>query len=217
MMDHLEANDQLISAFVECQRQKTHTYNFPVGECTLTLKDVAFQLGARVDSRPITGSTSFSREMIENLCQKLLDVRLEEGDIQKSSVKLTQLFDKFFEERLNDRRPDVFDEILQCYTHGYILRLLGIRLKSDKGTSLIYCKFFSLIENLQEVGEHNRDSICHVVFYRNLCRATCHMASEIGVCLQLLQSWTWHQLLFLAPVPNNLPPYFSLVSGRIII
>ena len=39
----------LISAFVERWRPKTHTFHLPYGECTITLQDVAFQLGLHID------------------------------------------------------------------------------------------------------------------------------------------------------------------------
>ena len=58
-----------------------HTFHFLVSERMVTLEDMALQFGVRVDGQPVTGSISFSREMVENLCQRLLGVRLEEGDI----------------------------------------------------------------------------------------------------------------------------------------
>ena len=118
MMDYLEVNDQLISVLVECWRPETHTFHFSVGKCTIMFEDVALQLGVCVDGRPIIGSTSFSREMVKNLCQSLLGIRPEEGDIQKSSIRLSWLFDQFCEERLNSLGLDVPDEILQYYTHA---------------------------------------------------------------------------------------------------
>ncbi|KAK5802845.1 hypothetical protein PVK06_030471 [Gossypium arboreum] len=38
-----------ISAFAERWRPETHTFHLPCGECTITLEDVALQLGLTID------------------------------------------------------------------------------------------------------------------------------------------------------------------------
>ncbi|MBA0614848.1 hypothetical protein Godav_015087 [Gossypium davidsonii] len=40
---------KLINAFMERWRLETHTFHFPCGECTITLKDMRLQLGLPVD------------------------------------------------------------------------------------------------------------------------------------------------------------------------
>ncbi|RYR21384.1 hypothetical protein Ahy_B03g066663 isoform A [Arachis hypogaea] len=49
LIKRFEYDNPLISAFVERWRSETHTFHLPWGECTITLEDVAMQLGLPVD------------------------------------------------------------------------------------------------------------------------------------------------------------------------
>ncbi|MFQ6666160.1 hypothetical protein Gotur_032623 [Gossypium turneri] len=60
----------LISALVERWRSKTHTFHFPCGECTVTLEDVALQLGLPINRSPVTGVSAFA--VPATLCYSLL-------------------------------------------------------------------------------------------------------------------------------------------------
>ncbi|MFQ6624897.1 hypothetical protein Gotur_003849 [Gossypium turneri] len=50
----------LLSALEERWRPETHTFHFSCGECTVTLEDVAMQLGLPIHRSPITGVSSFT-------------------------------------------------------------------------------------------------------------------------------------------------------------
>ncbi|RYR26903.1 hypothetical protein Ahy_B02g061212 isoform A [Arachis hypogaea] len=51
-----EYDNPLISAFVERWRLEMHTFNLPWGEFTITLEDVAMQLGLPIDGEPVSGT-----------------------------------------------------------------------------------------------------------------------------------------------------------------
>ncbi|RYR07482.1 hypothetical protein Ahy_B05g074842 [Arachis hypogaea] len=71
-----EYDNPLISTFVERWHPKIHTFHLLWGECTITLEDVAMQLGLPIDSKPVSaghvGTTKF------NIKLKRLRTRLQQ-------------------------------------------------------------------------------------------------------------------------------------------
>ncbi|XP_072087031.1 protein MAINTENANCE OF MERISTEMS-like [Arachis hypogaea] len=58
-------DEPLISAFVERWRPETHTFHMPFGECTVTLQDVAYQIGLPVDEFPVSSCLSDFKQLME--------------------------------------------------------------------------------------------------------------------------------------------------------
>src|SRR5215469_6059096 len=59
----------LISALVERWRPQTHTFHLPTGECTVTLEDVAVQLGLPIEGECIHRVGDFT---VDEICLELL-------------------------------------------------------------------------------------------------------------------------------------------------
>ncbi|XP_019418548.1 PREDICTED: serine/threonine-protein phosphatase 7 long form homolog [Lupinus angustifolius] len=54
----IKINNHLITRLVERWRPETHTFHLPIGECTITLEDIAYQLGLPVNGAVVTRITS---------------------------------------------------------------------------------------------------------------------------------------------------------------
>ncbi|KAH1193502.1 Serine/threonine-protein phosphatase 7 long form [Glycine max] len=74
---HFKIDHHLATALVEQWRPETHIFHLPVGECTITLEDVALQLGIKVDGRPIIGATCYDWE---EMCEQYLGVVPPKGE-----------------------------------------------------------------------------------------------------------------------------------------
>ncbi|RYQ89294.1 hypothetical protein Ahy_B09g096011 [Arachis hypogaea] len=88
-------DNPLISAFVERWRPETHTFYLPWGECTITLEDVAMQLGLSIDGEPVSGTirswSKFHQKDIWQWCQELCDVPAGHVGTTKFNIKLKWL------------------------------------------------------------------------------------------------------------------------------
>ncbi|XP_020978260.1 protein MAIN-LIKE 2-like [Arachis ipaensis] len=88
-------DEPLVSAFVERWRLETHTFHMPFGKCTITLQDVAYQLGLPVDGRYISGCLTDFQIYIQGgrpawvWFQELLGVIPPPSQVQKFAVNCT--------------------------------------------------------------------------------------------------------------------------------
>ncbi|KAL5172894.1 Serine/threonine-protein phosphatase 7 long form [Glycine soja] len=153
-MGYLKINSSLITALIERWRPETHTFHMRCGECTITLQDVSVLLGLPVDGAPLIGQTNLDWS---ELCEELLGVRPQEGELQGSVVKLSWLTHHFLEINIHDGNV----EHLQRFTRAWILRFIGGVLFVDKSSSKISLRW--LRRGNQHIG--NDDLI---VFRRKL-------------------------------------------------
>ncbi|KAL4277070.1 hypothetical protein AHAS_Ahas20G0270400 [Arachis hypogaea] len=79
----------LVNALIEIWRLETHTFHFPVGECIVTLKDVALILSLPTSDLPVTGPTLSSFEVLEAECLDQFSVTPRKTNCRESFIKLT--------------------------------------------------------------------------------------------------------------------------------
>ncbi|XP_057719823.1 serine/threonine-protein phosphatase 7 long form homolog [Arachis stenosperma] len=114
----------LASALKERWRLESHTFYLPCGEMTITLQDVAYQLGLRIDSDPDRQSQT------------------------KWTVKLTW----FHNTVCGELEQDVTKERLMRYTRGYIIQLIGGILFPDASDSRVHIRWLLLLEDIDACG-----------------------------------------------------------------
>ncbi|KAG8499173.1 hypothetical protein CXB51_005607 [Gossypium anomalum] len=83
LIRRFDLRPNLLSALVERWCTETHTFIMPCGECTITLEDVAMQLGLRVNGAVVTGRSKVLEPSV--VCHKLLG-RSPRGDVCCSSL-----------------------------------------------------------------------------------------------------------------------------------
>ncbi|QHN76331.1 uncharacterized protein DS421_19g642950 [Arachis hypogaea] len=85
----VQCQSAMVNALVERWRPETHTFHFSVGECAVTLEDVAMILGLPTNGLPVTGPTMSSFEALEAECLHQFGVAPRKTDCRGSFIKLT--------------------------------------------------------------------------------------------------------------------------------
>ncbi|XP_025634670.1 protein MAIN-LIKE 1-like [Arachis hypogaea] len=146
-------DEPLVSAFVERWRPETHTFHMPFGECTITLQDVAYQLGLPVDGDYVSGCLTDFHLYIEGgrpawkWFHELLGVLPPENQVQKFAVNCT-----WFQETFAECPDGADEETVRRFARAYIMMLLGTQLFADKFGNRIYIRWLPYVARLEEMG-----------------------------------------------------------------
>ncbi|RYQ80527.1 hypothetical protein Ahy_Scaffold1g106884 isoform B [Arachis hypogaea] len=139
-------DEPLLSAFMERWRLETHTFHMPFGECTITLQDVAYQLGLAVDGRYVSSC-------------------LTDFHIYIYGGRPAWVWETFGE------CPKGADEdTVRRYARAYIMMLLGTQLFADKSGNRIYIRWLPYVARLEEMGSYSWESTALAWLYRCMCR-----------------------------------------------
>ncbi|QHO00901.1 uncharacterized protein DS421_13g410310 [Arachis hypogaea] len=183
-------DEALVSAFVERWRPETHTFHMPFGECTITLQDVAYQLGLPVDGHYVSGCLSEFHIYIEGghpawvWFQELLGVIPPPSQVQKYAVNCS-----WFQETFGECPEDADEETVRRYARAYIMMLLGTQLFVDKSGNRIHIRWLPYVARLEELGTYSWGSAALAWLYRCMCRVANRHVVKLAGPLQLLQSW----------------------------
>ena len=162
------------------------------GECIITLQDFSVLLGISVDGLPLIGPTNLDWA---DLCEELLGVRPQEGEIKGSVVKLSWLAHHFSEINIHDGNV----EHLQRFTRAWILRFIGGVLFVDKSSSKVSLRYLQFLRDFEECGRYAWGAAVLGFLYREMCSAIDYKTKSIGGMCILIQMWAWERCTTLAP------------------
>ncbi|KAK5819773.1 hypothetical protein PVK06_024796 [Gossypium arboreum] len=198
-MAPLIKNDGHISNTVNNMRwgPETHTFHLPCGECTVTLEDVALQLGLPIDGSAVTGVSAIVEST--SLCYSLLGVSSVDDESNFTGLKFSWLKANFEHLSFNAIEHEVI-----CASRAYVMHIIGLVLMPDANNNRVHLMYLPLLANLQNVRSYSWGSLILAMLYRELCRMTKSNVVDIGRCLVLLQSWALYWMPFLASVRHQL-------------
>ncbi|RYR05112.1 hypothetical protein Ahy_B06g084971 isoform I [Arachis hypogaea] len=162
----------------------------PFGECTITLQDVAYQLGLPVDGRYVSGCLSEFHIYIDGgrppwvWFQELLGVIPPPSQVQKYALNCS-----WFQETFGECPEDADDDTVRRYVRAYIMMLLGTQLFADKSGNRIHIRWLPYVARLEELGAYSWGSAALAWLYQCMCRVANRHVVKLAGPLQLLQSW----------------------------
>ena len=116
-------NHHLVTILVERWRSETHIFHLLLGETTITLEDVALELGLPIGGEVVTRVTSGD---LVSACQHLLGAAPPKNVVLGNTIKLSWL-NNTFKQLLEDATNDVVAQ----YARSHILSLIGSMLMPD--------------------------------------------------------------------------------------
>ncbi|KAH1197402.1 Serine/threonine-protein phosphatase 7 long form [Glycine max] len=153
--------------------------------------------GLRTDGAPLIGSTNLDWA---NLCEELLGVRPQEGEIEGSVVKLSWLTHHF--SHINIDEGNV--EQLQRFTRAWILRFIGGVLFVNKSSSRVSLRYLQFLRDFEQCSTYAWGPAVLAYLYREMCSTTDYKVKSIGCMCILIQMWAWKRCTTLAP--KRTPP-----------
>ncbi|KAL5158270.1 Serine/threonine-protein phosphatase 7 long form [Glycine soja] len=110
------------------------------------------------------------------LCEELLGVRPQEGELQGSLVKLSWLAHHFSEINIHDGNI----EQLQRFTRAWILRFIGGVLFVDKSSSKVSLRYLQFLRDFEQCRTYAWGPAVLAYLYREMCSATDYKIKSIG-------------------------------------
>ncbi|RYR62494.1 hypothetical protein Ahy_A04g020141 [Arachis hypogaea] len=125
----VQCQKALVNALIERWHPNTHTFYLLVGECAVTLEDVAVIFGLPTNGLPVTGLTMSSFEALEAECLHQFGVAPRKSDCRGSFIKLMWLWD------LKERLQLIDKNSIQRYVKCHIMFLFRTTLFGDNGVT----------------------------------------------------------------------------------
>ncbi|QHN78142.1 uncharacterized protein DS421_19g658810 [Arachis hypogaea] len=172
----------------------------PFGECTITLQNVAYQLGLPIDGEPVSGCLTDFENLMENERPAWVWFRKLFGELPPQiKVKQMTVCYTWFHERFRVLPADASEETVRIYSRAYILILLSSQLFVDKNANRVHLHWLPYLASMVDLGRYSWGSAALAWLYRCLCRGTNRNVVNLAGPLQLLQSWIFWRFSSLRP------------------
>ncbi|RYR65135.1 hypothetical protein Ahy_A03g011115 isoform C [Arachis hypogaea] len=146
-------DEPLLSAFIERWRLETHTFHMPFGECSITLQDVAYQLGLPIDGKPVSGCLTEFENLMEQGRPAWVWFRELFGELPpQNKVKQMTVCYTWFHERFRVLPADATNETVRIYARAYIMMLLSSQRFADKNANRVHLRWLPYLASLDDLG-----------------------------------------------------------------
>ncbi|XP_015939269.2 uncharacterized protein LOC107464817 [Arachis duranensis] len=162
----VQCQKALVNALIERWHPDIHTFRLPIGECAVTLEDVAIIFGLPTDGLLVTKMTMSSFEALEAEYLHQFGVAPSKSACRGSCIKLTWLRDLKENLQLTDENS------IQRYVKCHIMFLIGSILFGDKSGTGVHWKYLPLLHDFGSIGQYSLGSACLTHLYRALYRAS---------------------------------------------
>nr|XP_025693072.1 serine/threonine-protein phosphatase 7 long form homolog [Arachis hypogaea] len=202
----LWVDEPLLSAFIERWHPETHTFHMPFGECSITLQDVAYQLGLPIDGEPVSGCLTEFENLMEQGRPAWVWIRELFGELPpQNKVKQMTVCYTRFHERFRVLPADATDETVRIYARAYIMMLLSSQLFADKNANRVHLRWLPYLASLDDLGRYSWGSAALVATFmpRNDPRDQRLVSARLSLDQLRVHDFVWE-------------PYSSAEVGAII-
>ncbi|RYR02963.1 hypothetical protein Ahy_B06g081799 isoform A [Arachis hypogaea] len=124
----------------------------PFGECTITLQDVAYQLGLPIDGEAVSGCLTNFENLMENGRPAWQWFRELFGELPPhDKIKQMTVHYTWFHERFRVLLADASEETVRIYTRAYILMLLSSQLFADKNANRVHFRWLPYLTSMDNL------------------------------------------------------------------
>ncbi|KAF7824051.1 serine/threonine-protein phosphatase 7 long form-like protein [Senna tora] len=176
-----------VTALIMWWRLETHTFHMAIGigEATITLEDVATQLGLPIDRKEVVESTNYNWAQ---LGQELLGKTPVKQELEGQRLRISWLEKNFTMD--NGPKGDVSDEELHRMVRAYILCLIDGFLMLDTSGNKVSLICLPLLWILEEAGRYSWGSAVLTYLFRKMCERDLGRAHVPLLCFHILE---WQQ------------------------
>ncbi|RYR02962.1 hypothetical protein Ahy_B06g081799 isoform B [Arachis hypogaea] len=128
----------------------------PFGECTITLQDVAYQLGLPIDGEAVSGCLTNFENLMENGRPAWQWFRELFGELPPhDKIKQMTVHYTWFHERFRVLLADASEETVRIYTRAYILMLLSSQLFADKNANRVHFRWLPYLTSMDNLERYS--------------------------------------------------------------